>query len=236
MSKLQKSFAAALAAAMLPGAAVAETLSGAVEFTGTPPVMAKLNREADAFCAKKPMNDESVIVKDKKLVNVWVRVVKGAPDSKAPEGAPEVVVDQVDCTYRPRVQTALVGQKVVAKNGDPILHNVHTYLGAATVFNKGMPNSEAKPVVHVANKDGLIRWKCDVHDWMRAWVGVNKNPYQAVTGPDGTFKIDGIPPGAYTLEAWHERYGTKTMEVKVDAGQAATATFKYDGSEKPAGS
>lgn len=233
--KTRALIAAALAAALLPAPSRAESLSGAVEFTGTPPVMPKLNREADAFCAKKPMNDEAVIVKDKKLVNVWVHVVKGAPDSKAADNAPEVVVDQVDCTYKPRMQMALVGQKVVAKNGDPILHNVHTYLGAATVFNKGMPNAQAKPITHVANKAGVIRWQCDVHDWMRAYVGVNKNPYQAITGPDGTFQIADIPPGKYTVEAWHERYGAKTAEVTVEAGKPATVTFKYDGTEKGEG-
>ncbi len=235
MPSIRTTLIAVLAAAALPGAARAETLTGAVDFTGTPPVMAKLDREADAFCAKKPMNDESVIVKNKKLVNVWVHVVKGAPDSKAAEGAPEVVVNQADCTYRPRVQFALVGQKVVARNGDPILHNVHTYLGPATLFNKGMPNADAKPITHVAGKSGVIRWKCDVHDWMRAYVGVNKNPFQAVTGDDGSFKIEGLPPGAYTLEAWHEVYGAKTLEVTVEAGKPATATFKFDGTEKAAG-
>ncbi|HET6923535.1 MAG TPA: carboxypeptidase regulatory-like domain-containing protein [Anaeromyxobacteraceae bacterium] len=232
MSSIRNTFAAALAAAVLPAAVRAEAITGAVEFTGTPPPMAKLDRGADPFCAKKPMNDESVVVKDKKLVNVWVHVVKGAPDSKAADNAPEVVVDQVDCTYHPRMQVAQVGQKIVAKNGDPILHNVHTYLGAATVFNKGMPNAQAKPVTHVANKEGVIRWKCDVHAWMRAFVGVNKNPFQAVSGGDGGFRIDNIPPGTYTLEAWHEKYGAKTLEVKVEAGKPATATFKYDGTEK----
>jgi plastocyanin len=226
---------ATLVAAALPGAASAETLSGSVDFTGTPPVMAKLDRSADAFCAKKSFTDESVIVKNKKLVNVWVHVTKGAPDSKAGDDAPEVVVDQTDCMYRPRVQAALVGQKVVAKNGDPILHNVHTYLGPATLFNKGMPDASSKPITHVAGKSGVIRWKCDVHEWMRAYIGVNKNPYQAVTGDDGTFKIDGIPPGTYTLEAWHEAFGTKTMEVTVEAVLPASATFKYDGTEKAPG-
>jgi len=223
---------AALAAAALPGAATAETLAGTVDFTGAAPAAVKLNREADAFCAKKSFNDEAVIVKNKKLVNVWVHVVKGAPDSKAGDDAPEVVVNQTDCMYRPRVQAALVGQKVVARNGDPILHNVHTYLGPATLFNKGMPDSGAKPITHVAGKNGVIRWKCDVHEWMRAYIGVNKNPFQAVTGEDGAFKIDGLPPGTYTLEAWHEVFGTKTVEVTVAAGKPASATFAFDGTEK----
>ncbi len=223
---------AALAVSVLPAAARGEALSGTVDFTGTPPAVTKLDREADAFCAKKQMNDESVIVKNKKLVNVWVHVTKGAPDTRAAADSPEVVVDQVDCTYRPRVQFAVVGQKVVAKNTDPILHNVHTYLGPATLFNKGMPNASAKPITQTAEKDGVIRWKCDVHPWMRAFIGVGKNPFQAVTGDDGSFKIDNLPPGTYTLEAWHEKFGAKTVEVKVEAGKPATATFKYDGTEK----
>lgn len=225
-------FLAALATAVLPTAVRAEVLSGVVEFTGTPPPVTKLDRSADDFCAKKTANDEAVVVKDKKLVNVWVHVTKGAPDSKAPADAPEVMVDQQDCTYHPRVQAALVGQKVVAKNNDPILHNVHTYLGPATVFNKGMPNAQAKPITHQADKDGVIRWKCDVHPWMRAFIGVNKNPYQAVTGGDGSFKIADIPPGTYTVEAWHEKFGAKTVQVTVEAGKAATASFKFDGTER----
>jgi plastocyanin len=226
------SLAGALAALALPAVTPAETVSGAVEFTGSPPAMEKLKRESDAFCGKTPMNDESVIVNGGKLVNVWVHVVKGAPDSKAAADAAPVMVGQQNCMYRPRMQAAVVGQKIVGKNGDPILHNVHTYLGAATVFNKGMPNAAAKPIEYVADKPGVMKWKCDVHNWMRAYVGVNKNPFQAVTGDDGTFKIDGLAPGTYTIEAWHETYGAKTADVTVEAGKPATVTFKYDGSEK----
>jgi plastocyanin len=235
MSSSKIAFVAVLAAALAPFAGRAESITGAVEFTGTPPAMEKLKRDSDPFCAKKAMEDEAVIVKDKKLTNVWVHVVKGAPDSKAAADAPEVVVGQQDCMYRPRMQFAQVGQKIVAKNNDPVLHNVHTYVGAATVFNKGMPNASAKPIVHTADKEGVMRWKCDVHSWMRGYVGVNKNPFQAVTGDDGTFKIDNVPPGTYTVEAWHEKYGPKTAEVTVAAGKPATLGFKYDGSEKAPG-
>jgi plastocyanin len=225
-------FAGALAALVLPAVGRAETVTGAVEFTGTPPAMEKQKRDADPFCAKTAASDESVVVKDKKLVNVWVHVVKGAPDAKAAADAAPVVVGQKDCNYRPRVQAAVLGQKIQAKNNDPVLHNVHTYLGAATVFNKGMPNASAKPIDYVVEKPGVIKWKCDVHSWMRAFVGVNKNPFQAVTGDDGTFQIENVPPGTYTIEAWHETYGVKKADVTVEAGKPATVTFKYDGTEK----
>jgi plastocyanin len=232
MNTWKTPLAAALAALALPALSVAETVSGAVEFTGTPPVMEKLKRESDPFCGKTPMSDEAVIVKDKKLVNVWVHVVKGAPDTKAAADAPAIMVGQQNCMYKPRVQAAVVGQKITGKNSDPILHNVHTYLGAATLFNKGMPNASAKAIEYVADKPGLMKWKCDVHSWMRGYVGVNKNAFQAVTGDDGSFKIDGLAPGTYTIEAWHETFGTKTADVTVEAGKPATVTVKYDGNEK----
>ena len=225
-------FVAALAAAVLPASVRAESIEGAVEFTGTPPAMVKLHREADPFCAKTAMNDESVIVTDKKLANVWVHVTKGAPDTKVAADAKPVEVDQTNCMYKPRMQMAVVGQRLVAKNNDPTLHNVHTYLGSTTVFNKGMPNEKAKPIDQLAEKDGMMKWKCDVHPWMRGYVGVNKNAFQAVTGTDGKFKIDGLSAGSYTIEAWHEKFGVKTVEIKVDAGKPAAASFKYDGTEK----
>ena len=134
--------------------------------------------------------------------------------------------------YDPRMATAVVGQKILAKNGDPVLHNVHTYFGASTLFNKGMPNDKAAPIDTVAKEEGMMKWKCDVHSWMRGYIGVSKSGLQAVTGADGGFKIDNVPPGKYTVEAWHEKYGTKTQEVTVEAGKPAKATFKYDGTEK----
>ncbi len=127
---------------------------------------------------------------------------------------------------------AVVGQKIEAKNGDPVLHNVHTYLGSTTLFNKGMPNDKAAPIEYVAKEEGMMKWKCDVHPWMRGFIGVSKSGLQAVTKGDGTFKIDNVPPGKYTVESWHEKYGTKTQEVTVEAGKPAKINFKYDGTEK----
>lgn len=221
---------AVTAALLLPVAAMAETIEGEVDFTGKAPAAGKLHREADPFCAKKPMTDPTVLVKGGKLENVWVNVTKGAKDAAAP--ATPVEMDQKDCMYVPRVATAVVGQKIHAKNGDPVLHNVHTYFGASTVFNKGMPNDKAAPIETVAKEAGVMKWKCDVHPWMRGYIGISKSGLQAVSDESGKFKIENVPPGKYTIESWHEKYGTKTQEVTVEAGKAAKVSFKYDGTEK----
>ena len=112
---------------------------------------------------------------------------------------------------------------------------MHTYLGATTVFNKGMPNDKASPIEYVAKEEGMMKWKCDVHPWMRGFIGISKNPYQAVTGADGSFKIDNVPPGKYTIESWHEKYGTKKQDITVEDGKPAKVDFKYDGTEKGTG-
>ena len=234
--RMLKLAAVALCSA-LPLAALAAdgSIEGTVDFSGKAPTPAKLHREADPFCAKKPMTDPAVLVKNGKLENVWVHVTKGASGTAKPDMSKVVEMDQKDCMYTPRMTTAVVGQKIQAKNGDPVLHNVHTYLGPATVFNKGMPNEKTPPIEYTAKEEGMMRWKCDVHPWMRGFIGISKNGLQAVTKDDGTFKIDGVAPGKYTLESWHEKYGTKTQEVTVEAGKPAKVTFKYAGTEKGTG-
>jgi plastocyanin len=230
-------FAAVALCSALPLAALAAdgSIEGTVDFSGKAPTPAKLHREADPFCAKTPMTDPSVLVKNGKLENVWVHVAKGASGTAKPDTSKSVEMDQKNCMYTPRMTMAVVGQKITAKNGDPVLHNVHTYLGSTTVFNKGMPNEKTPAIEYTAKDEGMMRWKCDVHPWMRGYIGISKNGLQAITKDDGTFKIDNVPPGKYTLEAWHEKYGTKTQEVTVEAGKPAKVTFKYDGTEKSTG-
>jgi plastocyanin len=200
-------------------------IEGEVQFSGVAPAAGRLHREADPYCARHQIADPTVLVANGKLTNVWVHVIKGAPDTPAP--ASVVEIDQQDCMYTPRVTTAVVGQKIVARNDDPILHNVHTFLGASTLFNKGMPNENAAPIEYMTVEPGVIRWKCDVHPWMRGYVGISRNPFQAVTGADGVFRIANLPPGRYTLAAWHEKFGAKTLEVVAPAH----VVFAYDGTE-----
>src|SRR5437879_10831964 len=174
---------AVAAALIIPAAAMAETIEGEVDFTGKAPTPGKLTAEADPSCAKETMTDPPVLVKNGKLENGWVHVTKGAKETAKPPDS-TVEMDQKDCMYEPRMTTAVVGQKIVAKNGDPVLHNVHTYLGPTTVFNKGMPNDKTPALEYVAKEEGMLRWKCDVHPWMRGYTGITKHGLQAVSGAD----------------------------------------------------
>jgi plastocyanin len=210
--------------AVVPWTGIASAIEGEVHFAGAVPVAGKLHREADPYCARVEMTDPTVLVSNGKLANVWVHVVNGPP---APPSATTLEIDQKDCMYTPRVTAAVVGEKIVARNGDPVLHNVHTYVDASTLFNRGMPNDKAAPIEFSATQEGVIKWKCDVHPWMRGYTGVSRNPYQAVTGTDGTFRIANVPAGRYTVEAWHEKYGLKSVEITAPAH----VVFTYDGTQ-----
>jgi plastocyanin len=161
------------------------------------------------------------------LANVVVRVTEGANGHYAPPATP-ATLDQSACMYRPRVQAIVAGQMISIKNGDQTLHNVHGYRGPSTLFNQaeipGLP-----PITRKIGAAGdILKFKCDVHPWMTGYVVVNGNPFFAVTGPDGRFKIAGLPPGKYTLTAWQERYGAKTAEVTVAEGKPTEVSFAYD--------
>jgi plastocyanin len=225
--------AAATPAALPPPAAAAApagpgVIQGTVKLNGTPPEMGMTKRDADPFCARTPMKDEEVVVgPGGGLGNVVVRVTEGASGHYDPPAAP-ATVDQSACMYRPRVQAVVAGQTLSIRNGDQTLHNVHGYKGPSTLFNQaeipGLP-----PIMRKAGEPGdVLKFKCDVHPWMTGYVVVNANPYFAVTGPDGKFKIAGLPPGKYTLTAWQERYGTQTAPVTVAENKPAEVSFAYD--------
>lgn len=233
MSLLRISLLSAAMFAFAP-VAFADGAKITVKFSGKAPAMAELNRKSDPVCAKTKMKDEEVVVNNGTLENVMVRVTKGAPDQP---GTGEVHVEQHDCMYRPRMTGAVAGQTIVVKNGDQTLHNIHTYVGQKTLFNRAQPpgSPEVKNELKPKDKNEVIRFKCDVHPWMSAFVVVNANPFFAVTDKTGVANLDKLPPGKYTVETWHERFGVKTVDVTVEAGKTADASVDYTGTEpKPA--
>jgi hypothetical protein len=139
-------------------------------------------------------------------------------------------VEQEGCAYRPRIQGAQVGQAIVVKNGDKTMHNVHSYKGTATMFNRAQPPSAPALNEALTDKDvGVIKFKCDVHPWMAGYLVVSDHPFFATTDAKGAFTIKDVPPGKYKMEAWHEKLGTQTAEVTVTEGMPASVAFTFGG-------
>ncbi len=134
-----------------------------------------------------------------------------------PEQSKPPVLDNVKCRFEPEVQVIQTGRLDVV-NKDPVLHNTHGYYGKRTAFNLAQPNQDQVIPVDLT-RAGAVRVDCDAHGWMEGWVYVVDNPYYAITGPDGKFKITDVPPGEYKLVAVQHFTGPMEMPVKVTASQ-----------------
>ncbi|MFO0589083.1 MAG: carboxypeptidase regulatory-like domain-containing protein [Polyangiaceae bacterium] len=209
------------------------TIKGVVSFSGKAPEMKVPAKRKDAdFCKTKEVKYNAVLVKDGKLKDVLVRIAPGgvAGNWKAPEKHAEI--DQADCMYSPRMQGVVAGQSIDIKNGDQTLHNVHTYKGTESLFNQAQPKGAAAISKDAPDEASVMKFTCDVHPWMRGFVVVTDHPFFAVSGEDGSFKIEKVPAGKYTVEAWHTQYGLlkkEAIEVK-DTGEV-TVDFEYKGTE-----
>jgi plastocyanin len=203
-------------------AAGGSTLKGTVVLKGKAPERKEVNMKSDPYCAKQPVSkdEEAVVGAGGQLKNVVVRIAKGLSGT-FPVPPAEVVMDQNGCSYKPRVAVAQAGQVVAIKNSDQTLHNVHTYKGPSTLFNQAQVFGQPAIKKKAPSVGDVVKFKCDVHPWMTGYLLVTDNPYYAITGDDGSFSIADVPPGTYTVEAWHERFGTKQGTVTVVAGKPA---------------
>jgi plastocyanin len=161
------------------------------------------------------------------LQNVFVYVKDGLGARTYATPTTPVRLDQRGCRYVPHVFGVQVGQTVQIANSDPTLHNVHAVPAANREFNFGQP-ATVPPAPRVFDKpEVMVPFRCDVHSWMNAYAGVLPHPFFAVTPADGTFEIKGLPPGSYTIEAWHEQLGTQTQSVTVAADAPAKVAMSF---------
>ena len=206
-------------------AAVADagSVSGTITLAGPVPDLKprEVTRDKEACGGDHKPNPSLVLGPGNTVADALVTLV-GVKSGKAFDaGAP--LLDQKKCLFYPYVQVLPAGSELTLLNSDPVLHNVHAYDAAnATVFNVGTPLQGIKVPQKIAAA-GLIRVKCDVHPWMTAFVYAADTPYAAVTGKDGKFSLDKVPPGTYTLRVWHEVLGTKERSLTVPPNGAATA-------------
>ncbi len=218
------------------------TITGVVTYTGAAPEAKKIDTAADPACTSKSPNlmTEEWAVKDGKVANTFVYISDGtlADNSKiggytfaAPAGA--VTLDQNGCHYKPHVMGVMTKQPITITNSDPTTHNIHFTPTKNPDWNQSQPNGAAA-MTHTLNapeaSPSLVAVKCNQHPWMKSYVGVLKHPFFAVSAEDGSFTIRGVPPGRYTVIAWHEggAKGTeKKMEVTVPASGSGKADFSF---------
>lgn len=221
---------AALATASVMHAA---DITGTVTFKGTPPKelpFSAMEDNADCIAMHKetPTTHHYVVGAKGEFANVIV-YLKGVPAKPVAATAPPVVLDQKGCLYTPTILAIQTGQKLVVKNSDPCIHNVHslpTVEGNAG-FNDAQQAGGPDLNYTFAKPEMFLKFQCDVHPWMFSWVSVFDHPYFAVSDADGKFTIKDVPPGKYTIEAAHRKAGVKTQEIEVkDTGTTASFTFE----------
>jgi hypothetical protein len=207
------------------------TVGGKVTFKGTPPVRKPPNVSVDPYCAKHPAPpvEDFVVAADGSLANVVIYIREGVPEgTEYPPPAEPVVIDQVDCRYTPHVVGLQVGQPLKVSNGDATMHNVHGMPKNASEFNIVQGQKGAGHVWKFKEPERGFILKCDVHTWMRAYVWVLPHPYFAVSKPDGSFTLPKLPPGQYTIAAWHERAGTREQSITVEEGKQVNVSFAFE--------
>ena len=239
---LSNPFMLAAAAIIAAAAAIAAgqggtggTLVGHVTLTTAPPPNRTIPMGADLKCleinAGKRVEQETVLRDaDGGLRNVFVSV-QGAFPQAPPAPAEPVTIDQQGCVYKPRIQGARVGQTLLVRNDDDTLHNIHSLSTRGNAFNTGQPKAGLVFKIPLKSEEVMLHVRCDVHPWMTGYIGVVSHPYFAVSGAGGAFTIANVPPGRYTVQAWHERYGATTRDVEVKPGAATTVDFAYSGEE-----
>ena len=206
-----------------PGPAGAQgggTIEATVTYAGAANVeKLKVNKDTEK-CGTEALIEKVVLGANKGLANAVVSV----PGAKGAPKAVKVTVDQHGCKFVPHV-TAMTPGELELKNSDDILHNIHTYSTANPSINKAQPKFK-KVMTEKFEKPEFIKLTCDVHSWMLGWVAVMPNPFFGVTDGSGNAKIENVPPGKYTVEAWHETLGKQTKEVEVKAGQATKVAIE----------
>ena len=223
--------ASAAPAAVTPvDPATVGSIMGTITLEGTPPSPERIRMNSDPVCLTEATDTETeyyIVGDGGVLANVFVHVKEGLEGRTFPPATGTKTIDQDGCQYHPHVFGIRVGQTLEILNSDPTLHNIHATPSANDEFNMGQPIEGMRFERTFTAPEIMVPFKCDVHSWMNAYVGVLDHPYFAVTAEDGGFDISGLPPGDYVIEAWHERLGTQTQNITIGEGATAELNFTF---------
>ena len=209
----------------------AATITGTIKYDGEVPKFKEIKMDADPICLThhtSAVYPETLVVGDgNTMANVFVYVKSGLSKKDYPAPADAVVLEQKGCQYLPHVLGVMVGQKLKITNPDGTLHNVHALSKVNQEFNLAMPKFRTETEKVFDKEEAIFPIKCDVHPWMGGYVAVMSHPFFSTSKLDGKFTISNLEAGTYEVEAWHEKMGTKTQSVTVDADETKTIDFTF---------
>jgi plastocyanin len=204
-------------------------ITGVVRFTGDvpKPQQSEITTSEDV-CHIEPIFSEELVVSEDggvKWAAVSIKIIaEGKPFPEAGESGGEPTMAQEGCVFTPHIVVVPVGKNATLLNEDGVLHNVHTWPKKNRSKNIAMPGSVKKMTMKFRRAE-RIRVTCDVHPWMIAWFIATDNPYTEITDEKGTFSLTDVPEGTYTIEFWHESFGTQEKTVTVEAGKNTNVDF-----------
>jgi hypothetical protein len=210
----------------------AGSISGMIRYVGKRPLPKKIDMSGDPACVEahhgKALDEPLVVSSKGGLANAFVYVKSGLEGKTFATPSTPVAIDQNGCSFRPRVLGIQTNQSLQITNSDPVTHSIHPMAQINREWNHSQGAGEPPLARKFARPEVMIRVKCNIHSWMQAYIGVVDNPYFAVSGEDGSYRIGNLLPGTYTVAIWQEKLGTQEQQVTVapHSNTQADVTFK----------
>ena len=209
----------------------AGSITGTVTLEGAPPVLKPIDMSQSSVCLQAnptPVVPPVVVVGDHgALANVVVYVKTGLGKFRFDMPTAAAILAQKNCMYEPHVMALRTGQPFAVENNDPTMHNVHPMPKHNRQWSNSQPAGSAALKSTFERPEFAMPVLCNVHPWMRAFVFVFDHPYFAVTSQTGTFALSALPPGTYTIEAWHEHYPAQDQTVTLAPKESKTISFTF---------
>lgn len=212
-------------------------LVGRVTLAGQAPRNHAINMATDPVCSKShpgaATSEEVVTGPDNAVANVLVYVSEGLAGRTFDAPKEPAVIEQKGCQYRPHVIAVEVGQKLLVENSDPTTHNIHPLPSNNREWNQSQAQGVPPIETSFGREEIAIPVKCNIHPWMKGYIAVFKHPYFAVTGKDGQYVLKKLPPGNYTITAWHEQLGASSQKVTIGANETKDVSFVFEAHQNP---